>query len=66
MADQPGPLPPPEFISSSELCRRLGICRRTIVNHGLRRFAVRVGAQWRYDWPRVLQHYAGLTEPRPG
>jgi hypothetical protein len=55
------PAPIPEYITTAELCRRLSICRRTVANHNLYRYALRVGSQWRFDWGKVLQHYARRT-----
>lgn len=52
------PAPTPEYITTAELCARLSICRRTVANHDLYRFTIRVGSQWRFDWAKVLQHYA--------
>lgn len=48
-----------EFITTNELCRRLQVCRRTVLNHGLTRYAIRLGSQWRFDWRAIVAHYAG-------
>ena len=56
---------PAEFITTPELCRRLGICRRTVLNHGLTRYALRVGSQWRFPWADILHHY-GARDETPG
>lgn len=47
-----------EYVTTAELCRRLSISRKTTTNHQLTRYALRVGAQWRYNWAAVLAHYA--------
>ena len=53
--------PPPEYVTTAELCARLSICRRTVANHGLRAHALQVGSEWRFDWAQVLRHYQART-----
>lgn len=55
------PAPIPEYITTTELCARLAICRRTVANHDLYRFGIRVGSHWRFDWAKVLAHYERRT-----
>lgn len=57
---------PAEYVTTAQLCQRLHISRRTVANHGLHRFAIKVGSQWRFNWAAVLDHYAqgGTRENR--
>ena len=53
-----------EYVSTGELCKRLGICRSTIYRHGLHRFAIAVGSVWRFRWADVVKHYQNEKKPR--
>src|SRR5262245_54440422 len=46
-----------EYVTMTDLCARLSICRRTVTNHDLYRYAIRVGSQWRFRWSDILRHY---------
>ena len=58
----PRPIREPEYIPMAELCRRLQICRRTVTNHGLTRYALKVGSQWRFCWADIVRHYGAPAE----
>lgn len=50
--------PPNEYVTTAELCRRLSISRKTVSNHRLHRYAIRLGSsQWRFRWSDILRHY---------
>ena len=44
-----------EFISSAELCRRLGISRSTVYRQKFHDYAVKVGSTWRFRWDAIIQ-----------
>ncbi len=52
----------PEFISSAELCRRLGISRSTVYRQDFHVFALRIGHVWRFDWEAIVKCLREETE----
>jgi predicted DNA-binding transcriptional regulator AlpA len=45
------------YISTQELCRRLGICRSTVYRLGLHDFTIPIGGVWRFKWADIVQHF---------
>lgn len=46
----------PEYVTMSELCRRLSISRSSVYRHSLLRYAIPFGRCWRFNWGDVLTY----------